>query len=523
MIIALVALSTSCSDSFLTDNGTQSAGFYKPTNSNDLELMIAGSYWKLSGDGGWAGFQSNQQIPFVFMSDEGELESVSNPDTEEQNWYTDRNTSNRNYWLVNPFWTAGYGTLAIVNNALQAVADNRSNFEGPMLNRQLGEAYFLRALVYFELVKVFGKPYDEEGSENNQSLSIILYDKAVEGPKDYKALSTVDDAYKLIVSDVEQAVSLLPETPDASNSTTAYMTGKTRATKDAARFLAARIYFQMHNYSKAAEYCSQVLDKNKYTLDQDPINAWKLKGYTDDANEVIWLYNNSNSQVQWKCPIQGRYFGYGNQGYCDADGNLTSWNTGQRMSVAPGVLKMIGWDDINVAKKDKRYSQLFVDIPAGGDTNRPTYQVLQNRKIWPDKWYRVYAQSWPGGSSTSYPWFRSSELYLTRAWCRLKLGDASGAVQDYNVVAKRAWDEKVAGIPYQMKTSVTEQDIDNQRMIEMMFEGDRVFYLEATKRDIPSQELSSDSKYGSVHKGISWKSISFQVPQIEADANPLVE
>lgn len=528
LIVAILAL-FSCNDKeWLTDNGIQSAGFYKINGINDAEQMINGCYWKMGGDAGWAGIHGNQQIYQTLMSDEGELEKISNPDVNEQNYFISRDFSNREFWLIAPgYWRDGYGTILMINNLLKALEDNPEKFQTPgnyWADRIKGEAYFLRAFLYYELVKIYGKPYDAPGSANNSSLAIVLYDKPAAGPDDYKSLSTVEEAYALIVSDIKKATKLLPQETNTTNSSPAYTVGKTRASKYAAYFLASRVYFQMHDYTKAEAYADSVLNSGKFPLPSDPLAAWHLKEYTDDASEVVWLYNNVNSQTQWKCPIQGRYFGFGNQGIGEKDVlSPGQYNNGQRLSVAPGVLQEIGWADTIVAKYDKRFTSLYKWFAPGKDPRTP-FKAVSNVKVWPDKWYRVYSKGWPFGNNTAFPWFRSPEMYMTRAWCRLKKGDVAGATADYNVVASRAWNAAVAGTNYSPKTTVTESQINSMRLAEMLFEGDRIFYLQAIKMDIPARQLSSDSKFGNIHAGYSWKNFAgFQPPKQEADSNPFID
>ncbi|NJK84979.1 MAG: RagB/SusD family nutrient uptake outer membrane protein [Bacteroidales bacterium] len=92
----------------------------------------------------------------------------------------------------------------------------------------------------------------------------------------------------------------------------------------------------------------------------------------------------------------------------------------------------------------------------------------------------------PDGNFTNIPVIRLPEMYLTRAILRFKRGDFEGAAKDLDAVRKRAWDEYIAGSPYQPLSAgeVTEELIDNERIKELGFEGDYWFYTIALGKPI---------------------------------------
>src|SRR5207247_1949089 len=140
-----------------------------------------------------------------------------------QNWiyydtYEPTYTSQGSF--LDAFWGWGYTEINRANTVLdhgpqvpvggtltQAVKDSR-----------LGEAHFLRALAYFELVQQFG------------GLTINLH--AAQGVSTEATRQSEDSVYKVIIDDLNQAINLLPVTqPDYG-----------RATKGAAQNLLAKVY-----------------------------------------------------------------------------------------------------------------------------------------------------------------------------------------------------------------------------------------------------------------------------------------
>ena len=111
-------------------------------------------------------------------------------------------------------------------------------------NKILGEAYFIRALSYFDLARGWGgvqlqlKPTTE--------LSVLKGIKR----------STLEQTYNQVLADLVEAEQLLPE--DA--------TTRNRAQKSAARALRARLHLYRKQWADAETYATQVISNPKYSL-----------------------------------------------------------------------------------------------------------------------------------------------------------------------------------------------------------------------------------------------------------------
>ncbi|QDO92611.1 RagB/SusD family nutrient uptake outer membrane protein [Formosa sediminum] len=140
-----------------------------------------------------------------------------------------------------------------------------------------GEAKFLRAYSYFNLVRLFG--------------DLPLIDKVVD-PSDVETQFTRVDTsiiYDLIISDLEAAVSGIADH--------GY---KTRASKDAAKGLLAKVYLSLDSpeYSKAQVLCEDIMSSGDYRLLDDFYDVF----YSELNDEVIFAigYNSGiqdNSQI----------------------------------------------------------------------------------------------------------------------------------------------------------------------------------------------------------------------------------
>lgn len=119
---------------------------------------------------------------------------------------------------------------------------NRDNVEG--------QALFIRALIHFELVKLFGQPYGFNAANSQLGIPIRLTATA-----ESKDRSDVKQVYDQIIADLKIA-----ETKMLDNNSGF-------ADKWAAKGLLAKVYFQMNDFPNAYTYANQVIGSNKYTLD----------------------------------------------------------------------------------------------------------------------------------------------------------------------------------------------------------------------------------------------------------------
>jgi hypothetical protein len=137
-------------------------------------------------------------------------------------------------------WASAYTAIRNANiviknapNGTQLTENNKTFYAA--------EAKFLRAFSYFILVRNWGGvPIRKE--DNMSELSI--------------ARSSEDDVYQLIISDLKEAETNLPDVASAAG----------RATKWAAKTLLADVYFYRGDYTNAASKSAEVISSNKYSL-----------------------------------------------------------------------------------------------------------------------------------------------------------------------------------------------------------------------------------------------------------------
>ncbi|HEY9047366.1 MAG TPA: RagB/SusD family nutrient uptake outer membrane protein [Ohtaekwangia sp.] len=273
----LLFLSFSCSD-LLTEDPKASLtteGFYK--TASDLDLATTGLYNLI-------GLTFNQTAGFA--STFGSDEMTSNRDGNKASWSdfdTFQATSSNN--LLAFWWTNFYKTIKSCNVLLANYTEATDATE-TALNNAAGQAYYLRAMSYFFLTRVWGEiPLVTDASTN------YTREKA-----------SVQDIYTQIISDLQQAETMLPDT--WKNDSKRYQNGVNIApTTGSAKALLANVYLTMagwplkqtDKYALAAAKAKEVIDnKATYGYSLVDINILWKKENNFSSETVYGIYYNTN-------------------------------------------------------------------------------------------------------------------------------------------------------------------------------------------------------------------------------------
>ena len=171
---------------------------------------------------------------------------------------------------ISSFWSIGYLTVNRANLAIDGLTKNVANLAPTVIDPALGEAKFVRALVYFQLVQIFAKPYvSNGGSSRGLPLRLIPETSLANNPL---ASSTVAQVYTQILKDLNEAEAQLPATYSTALAKT------TRAHKNTAIALKTRVYLAMANYAKVIE------EGNKIVPQSAPFSTTAGAGHSLAAN-----------------------------------------------------------------------------------------------------------------------------------------------------------------------------------------------------------------------------------------------
>ena len=154
------------------------------------------------------------------------------------------------------WWNTLYNGVRRANVVIEKVP-LITNMDKALQNRYVGEAQFLRALFYFDLVRAWG--------------GVPIVTKATTSPGLTRA--TVDEVYALIASDLTAALPSLPEKSDYAPSDLG------RATKGATRALLSKVYLfkskmtNTEDLANAEKYALEVINSGQYSLEPEFVNA----------------------------------------------------------------------------------------------------------------------------------------------------------------------------------------------------------------------------------------------------------
>lgn len=167
-------------------------------------------------------------------------------------------------------WNANYQGIGRVNYLLENI--DKVKMDASLAERVKGEAYFLRAFFYSNLVKYFG----------GVPLILNAPDFAEQGnlPRD-----TREVVLNQVLTDLDNAAAVLPVSYSGSNIG--------RATKGAALALKARVLMYESNWSEAALAARQVMELQKYDLFPNYRELFMVEN--ENNEEVIF-------DVQYKVP-----------------------------------------------------------------------------------------------------------------------------------------------------------------------------------------------------------------------------
>ena len=195
-------------------------------------------------------------------------------------------------------WNKAYHCINICNMVIDAIDEQHAANEEQKLekSRIKGEAHFLRALYYFTLVNMYGKPYSPE---NLSAPSIPIKLSPVVEDKEYTT-NTVGETYNQILKDLDEADTCLINTTIKNR--------PYRADITAVYLLKSRTYLYMQNWKKAYEYAQKALAKNDNLLDLNTLSSDSGDVLTKSSPETIF---SMGGHLLASSIYQQRRFSYG--------------------------------------------------------------------------------------------------------------------------------------------------------------------------------------------------------------------
>lgn len=351
-------------------------------------------------------------------------------------------------------WIASYQAI----NAANLVLAGSSKIQDTDLKTQLeGEALFIRGIMHFELVRLYGLPYSDGNAAANLGVPISLNPSLT--PTEASTLvarNTVQQVYTQVLTDLNNAVAKLPEENGY------------RANKFAAKSFLVRVYLQMGNYTMARDLANDIIQNSSAELTAGVAAPFKQRNSSESLFEI--QQNEQNNA------------GTSNDGLATFYASLPG--------IGRGDFRVLSAFRNLFETTDKRRLELLYI----GTGNRPG---------------RIYSGKWVSFSQ-NIPVVRLAEMYLTRAECNLRLGTTLGATPaaDLALIRSRAG---ASAIP-----NPTVSDIMKERTLELCFEGSRIHDFKRTQTPLL---LGFDDDDNPVYMNYNSSKLVFPIPEREMRAN----
>ena len=413
IILSLFALAfTACDDNLDVEPEQSLPPEVAVGTPGAVQSILANAYAEARDNDGYAGYIS---VASELIANEGDLSwngtYVGPAEFDEKAILAD-NGFVQDIWM-NAYQIINQTNIVLANLDVFEDEDERSRVEG--------EAKFLRGLAYFDLVRLFAKPYKMGENGSSLGVPVVLEPVVDEENITYPARSTVEEVYTQVLADLNDAAQLMPPT-------NSYFAGQY-----AAQALLARVYLQRGNYEAARDAADSVIENSPYTL---------VDSFEDAFNNSE---NTPEDILAWQVTSQ--------------DANINSFN------------EFWGGYDFGGRSGDPDISILDDHFSIYDDEmdDRGLFFYETDRGIATLKWQSQYA---------NIPFIRLAEMYLIRAEANERLGTEVGAspLEDINVLRERA--------NATLFDSVDLETILMERRRELAFEGFALFDAKRLGDDI---------------------------------------
>lgn len=424
-------------------------------------------------------------------------------------WYYFTHKPNSNSY--EGYWSTIYNCILQANNIITKCEALKKDGADD-LDSYIAQAKTLRALFHFDLVRLYGKPYNMAGAPATLGVPVVT---EILEPYAQLTRNTVGEVYTQVVKDLTESAADLSKSK--LNGFVNYYTNQA---------ILAKVYMYMDKYADALTILENIIDSNKYSL--YPADKWVESWTTEYGSESIFELSITEKNDLGSSSL-GAY--YRRRGHVISGGGVF---------LASDIwMSIMGKNDVrwgimgeDQASEDAREQK--ADAEDEGEEVDAEVLALIGRRGANYKYSGDTGENDPfgnpggdkgNGNSTSVnvKVIRLSEIYLNAAECAVRTGDNAKATDYLSAIAERDPD-------WVAPATITVEDVMNERRRELACEG--VVYFEYMRQNMTvkyDDDLFGNgttpptSGRGSLENGWvtrDWFKTILPIGQDELNANP---
>jgi SusD family. len=344
-------------------------------------------------------------------------------------------------------WQSSYYAINGLNNILKVLENPPAGITEEFKERISGQVYFLRALFYHNLMRVYA--YDPTAivpEANRGGVPIVTTPTLKLEDLSFPERASIEAVYELIYADLQKSIQLLEGKSIGGNDPEYY------ASDAAASALLSRVALYNGDYATVVTEATQVINakSDKFQSNANYISSWRSMKQPESLFELVYLTADNigvNESLR---------------------ATFTSRNTLNSATFAARGNVVVSDDLFNkYAANDVRKGLIINGLGRNNGKNEMTKFISKNGTA----------------NLDNVPVIRISEMYLNRAeaFARMLPAQEDAAREDLNKIRVRAGLAPV-------DASLTGQDLINeiflQRRLELAFEGHRFFDMKRLGMDI---------------------------------------
>jgi starch-binding outer membrane protein, SusD/RagB family len=358
-------------------------------------------------------------------------------------------------------WATAYFAINQTNLLLEATPKVAALTDTNRRNSILGQGYFLRALLYHDLMRAYAyDPGVEIAQQNRGGVPLILTGVNDQSQIVFPARATIAEVYTQIYSDLRAAITAFSRSSANASNVPAY------GNKAAAELLFSRVALYNKDYVNAVKYATDAIGGSVKILDATAyIGGWRAPRHPESLFELQFAALSENIGVNTS--LQTSYTTLVRTGDRNATGGFgdlvptTAFLTNLRSETAVGgqpadVRSQLY--ELGTAGRGTAFVECTKFLGKNGTINLDNVSIL-----------------------------RIPDAYLNRAEANIALGNGAPALADLNVV--RTNRGLTAGTAAEVGTGAPAlatllEETLRQRRLEYAFEGHRWFDLKRRGQNV---------------------------------------